>query len=73
MGLINADLINKDNFTFANTKYYGINFEKAQSNYLEFIYTHCCMGETLAVLMAYNVKNKNIRSCFYTVLENVII
>jgi len=34
----NADLINKDNFTFANTKYYGINFEKAQSNYLEFRY-----------------------------------
>ena len=34
----NADLINKDNFTFANTKYYGINFEKAQKNYLEFRY-----------------------------------
>jgi hypothetical protein len=34
----NSDLINKDNFTFANTKYYGINFEKAQSNYLEFRY-----------------------------------
>lgn len=34
----NADMINKDNFTFANTKYYGINFEKAQKNYLEFRY-----------------------------------
>jgi len=34
----NADLINKDNFTFENTKYYDINFEKAQSNYLEFRY-----------------------------------
>ena len=34
----NGDMISKDNFTFANTKYYGINFEKAQSNYLEFRY-----------------------------------
>ena len=34
----NEDLINKDNFTFANTKYYGINFEKSQKNYLEFRY-----------------------------------
>lgn len=34
----NENLISSDNFTFANTKYYGINFEKAQSNYLEFRY-----------------------------------
>lgn len=34
----NENMINKDNFTFANTKYYGINFEKAQKNYLEFRY-----------------------------------
>ena len=34
----NGDLISSDNFTFANTKYYGINFEKAQKNYLEFRY-----------------------------------
>ena len=34
----NENLINSDNFTFANTKYYGINFEKAQKNYLEFRY-----------------------------------
>lgn len=34
----NEDLISSDNFTFANTKYYGINFEKAQKNYLEFRY-----------------------------------
>jgi hypothetical protein len=34
----NEDMINKDNFTFANTKYYGINFEKALQNYLEFRY-----------------------------------
>jgi hypothetical protein len=34
----NDNLISSDNFTFANTKYYGINFEKAQKNYLEFRY-----------------------------------
>jgi hypothetical protein len=34
----NENLISSDNFTFANTKYYGINFEKAQKNYLEFRY-----------------------------------
>tara|TARA_B110000285_G_scaffold156055_1_gene174138 strand:+ start:1717 stop:3030 length:1314 start_codon:yes stop_codon:yes gene_type:complete len=34
----NDSMVSKDNFTFANTKYYGINFEKAQSNYLEFRY-----------------------------------
>tara|TARA_B100001057_G_scaffold456374_1_gene503712 strand:+ start:1469 stop:2779 length:1311 start_codon:yes stop_codon:yes gene_type:complete len=34
----NEDLISSDNFTYANTKYYGINFEKAQKNYLEFRY-----------------------------------
>lgn len=34
----NENLINSDNFTYANTKYYGINFEKAQKNYLEFRY-----------------------------------
>ena len=34
----NENMISKDNFTFANTKYYGINFEKAQKNYLEFRY-----------------------------------
>lgn len=34
----NENMVNKDNFTFANTKYYGINFEKAQKNYLEFRY-----------------------------------
>lgn len=34
----NEALISSDNFTFANTKYYGINFEKAQKNYLEFRY-----------------------------------
>ena len=34
----NENMINSDNFTYANTKYYGINFEKAQKNYLEFRY-----------------------------------
>jgi len=34
----NENLISSDNFSFANTKYYGINFEKAQKNYLEFRY-----------------------------------
>lgn len=34
----NEHLINSDNFVFANTKYYGINFEKSQQNYLEFRY-----------------------------------
>ena len=34
----NENLISSDNFTFANTKYYGINFEKAAKNYLEFRY-----------------------------------
>ncbi len=34
----NENLISSDNFTYANTKYYGINFEKAQKNYLEFRY-----------------------------------
>ena len=34
----NEDLVSSDNFTYANTKYYGINFEKAQKNYLEFRY-----------------------------------
>ena len=34
----NENMISKDNFTFANTKYYGINFEKEQKNYLEFRY-----------------------------------
>ncbi len=34
----NENLISSDNFTFANTKYYGINFEKALKNYLEFRY-----------------------------------
>lgn len=32
------DHISPMNFTFANSKYYGINFEKAQKNYLEFRY-----------------------------------
>lgn len=34
----NENMVSKDNFTFANTKYYGVNFEKAQKNYLEFRY-----------------------------------
>lgn len=32
------DHISPMNFKFANSKYYGINFEKAQKNYLEFRY-----------------------------------
>lgn len=32
------DHISPDNFTFANSKYYGINFQKKEKNYLEFRY-----------------------------------
>jgi len=34
----NADQIASNNFKFADTKYYGINFAKSESNYLEFRY-----------------------------------
>ena len=35
---VDGDLIDANNFTFPNSKYYGVNFEKRISNYLEFRY-----------------------------------
>lgn len=34
----NGEQISQDNFIFPRTKYYGVNFEKLQKNYLEFRY-----------------------------------
>ena len=35
---VDGSLIDENNFTFPNSKYYGVNFEKRISNYLEFRY-----------------------------------